>query len=439
MKKILIFFIVFMSLLCAGMTLAQTGFNIRDVHGRLTEKSTFEPTRISVEDVRHVSADFISYADTVVLRNSAIILRKDLDFSPYFELVPLDSFFMKHMELKEMSLLAWQRLGSQYLVKLEAEFPREDIRLKYRLYNIETGREIRSKGFKTKIADYRALVHTIANDIVKTLTGDDGIYLSKIVYVKQTDSIKELYKADYDGYNEHQLTNNNSINISPAAGPDGKHIFFTSYMDSEPKLYRLTLEDNSVKLISGQPGINAAPAISPDGKKLACVLSKDGNSEIYLMDTDGNIKKRLTNSWAIESTPTFSPDGNEMAFTSDRTGAPQIYIMDTDGGNMRRLTYQGGYNGSPCWSPNGDRIVFVSRYGSFKICSIDLNGRNFQVLADLGNNENPHFSPDGNHIIFSSNRLGPTDIYTMDLFGSGQRRITRRSGFSNPIWLPERK
>jgi len=271
--------IVFLSLvICSCVVQAQSGLNIRDVHGRLKEKSTFEPTRISVEDVRHVSADFISYADTVVLRNSAIILRKDLDFSPYFELVPLDSFFMKHMELREMSLLAWQRLGSQYLVKLEAEFPREDIRIKYRLYNVETGREIKSKGFKTKIDDYRALVHTIANDIVKTLTGDDGIYMTRIVYAKLTDSTKELYMADYDGYNEHPLTNNNSINISPSAGPDGKYIYFTSYMDGEPKLYRLALKDNSVKLISGQPGINAAPAVSPDGKKAYRAECRQGQS-----------------------------------------------------------------------------------------------------------------------------------------------------------------
>ncbi len=433
-KKIIIFMLSIAAL--AVTTSAQSGLSIRDVHGELSTKSSFEPTNISVEDVHYSGIDFITYSDTVIMRNCAAILRNDLDFSPYFSIVLLDSFYLQHMELMEMTMLGWQRLGAEYLVKLSADFPQNKLRLTYRLFSVAQGKEIRSKSFQDYKESYRYIVHDIANDIVKTLTGDEGVYRTKIAYVKVIDNAKELFMSDFDGYGEVQLTNNGSINISPAVSPDGKYIYFTSYKDGEPHLYRLNMKNNEVKLFAGYPGLNAAPAVSPDGKTVACVLSKDGNSEIYLLDDNGKIKRRLTKNWSIDTSPTWSPDGREIAFISDRTGLPQVYIMDNEGLNVRRLTYQGSYNDSPFWSPKGDRIVYVSRRGDFNISSIDITGKNIQILSDLGNNENPHFSPDGNHIIFSSSRLGPVDLYTMDLFGNNQKRLTVRGGYSNPIWLP---
>ncbi|UCD95509.1 MAG: Tol-Pal system beta propeller repeat protein TolB [Candidatus Zixiibacteriota bacterium] len=419
--------------------LAQTGLPIRDVRGRLAERSTFEPTTIAVEEVRYVGIEYITAGDSVIMKNCGIILQKDLDFSPYFENIPLDTFFMRHMELDRMTLLAWKRLDADYVVKLEAEFPGRDLRLRYRLHSTDSGREIKKERFVADKSNYRALVHEIANDIIKFLTGDEGIYRTRIVYTRIVDDAKELFIADYDGRNERQLTDNKSINILPTFSPDGQYIYFTSYVDDDARIYMLNLKTNSIDLIAAYPGLNTAPAVSPDGKTIACVLTKDGNSEIYLLDRKGKIKKRLTYSWAIETAPTWSPDGKAIAFTSDRTGSPQIYAMDVDGLNIRRITYQSSYNDSPCWSPKGDRIIFASRDGRFRICSADINGKNFQVLADLGTNENPEFSPDGNHIIFSSTRLGKKELYAMDLFGNNQRRITNAGGCSNPAWSPLKK
>jgi TolB protein len=373
------------------------------------------------------------------MRNCTVILQNDLNFSPYFEITKVDTFFMKHMELEWMTPLSWKTLGVSYVIKLEVEFPGNRISLRYRMYSTIDGREIRKERFRTKRDDYRALVHEIANDIINVLLGDEGIYRTRIIYSKMVGEGSELFAADYDGHNEYQLTNNGSINLLPDVSPDGQYIYFTSYLNGDPMIYMLTLETNEVDLFAGYPGLNVAPVVSPDGKRIACVLSRDGNSEIYLLDRKGKIKKRLTYNWSIETSPTWSPDGNNIAFTSDRTGSPQIYIMDAEGLNVRRLTYQGSYNDSPCWSPKGDRIIFVSRKGTFRICSVDILGGNFRVLAKMGNNENPSFSPDGNHIVFSSARLGKQEIYAMDLFGNGIQRLTNGVECSSPVWAPNRK
>ncbi len=433
MKYKIVIFSILIIIVFSTLAVAQ---NIGDYQGRLSDKSSFEPTKISVEETRYIGIEYITASDSVMMKNCGVILRRDLDFSPYFEIVLFDKFFLKHLELETMTISAWKWLGTKYLIKLETEFPRSNIRLRYRMFDVDTKKEIKKGTFEAKKTEYRTAVHDMANEILKSLTGDNGIYRTKVVYVKIIDDFKELFIADYDGQNEFQLTDNKSINISPAFSPDGKYIYFTSYMDGDPKIYKLKLKDNSVEPFAEFPGLNVAPSVSPDGSMIACVLSKDGNSEIYLLNKNGRIEKRLTESRAIESSPTWSPDGKTIAFSSDRTGAPQIYLMDSDGKNMRRLTFTGGYNDSPNWSPKGDKITFVSRAGDFTICTVDTTGRNHQVLAIYGNNENPHYSPDGNHIIFSSTRLGPSEIYTMDLFGNSQRRLTVRGGMSNPAWAP---
>ncbi|HDL03025.1 MAG: Tol-Pal system beta propeller repeat protein TolB [Candidatus Zixiibacteriota bacterium] len=430
-----IFIIAILSILGTSV-FGQSGLNVKDYTGRLQERRTFEPTKIAVEEARYVGIEYITASDSVIIRNCGIILQNDLDFSPYFENVPLDTFFMRHMEMDRMTLLGWKRLAAQYVIKLEVEFPRNNIRVRYRLYSTDSEREIKKERFETAKGDYRALVHEIANDIVKSLLGDEGIYRTKIVYSRKYGDAQELFIADFDGKNERQLTNNGSINILPAFSPDGEYIYFTSYVDDEPHIYMLNLKTNSVDLIASNPGLNTAPEVSPDGKSIACVLTKDGNSEIYLLDRKGKIKKRLTNSWAIETAPTWSPDGKEIAFTSDRAGSPQIYIMDKEGLNVRRISYHGNYNDSPCWSPRGDRIVYASRGSQFRIVSVDVTGKDFRVLADYGNNENPSLSPDGNHIIFTSTRMGVQELYTMDIFGRNQRKISSGGGCSNPAWSP---
>ncbi len=431
MKRILVVISLLISI-CA-VAAAQ---EVRDYIGILDAKRTFEPTKISVEDTRYIGIDFISASDSIIMQNCAIILRKDLDFSPYYQIVLLDTFFMKHMELTEMSVLGWKRLGSKYLVKLDAEFPGENMRLRYRVIDVDNSQESFRGKFEAAKADYRALTHTVANDIIRNLTGDEGIFRTKICYTRKIGEVREVYIADFDGNNERQITKNGSINLSPAFDRAGNNIYFTSYKDGRPKLYKYSMANGTTDLIAEYEGINSAAAISPDSSTIACVLSKDGNAEIYLLELSGKVKKRLTRNWAIETAPTWSPDGKKIAFTSDRTGVPQVYIMDVEGMNERRVTFIGSYNDSPCWSPRGDRLTFVSRDNGFVVCSVDTLGNDFKILAHLGNNENPKFSPDGNHIVFTSDRLGQKDIYTMDLFGQNQRRMTTGGGYASPDWGP---
>lgn len=395
-----------------------------------------QPTPIAVDEMKYIGNQYIDHDDSTLMNWITRIVQNDLDFHADFKLVRIDSFYIKMYEIKEMDILGWQRLGADYLVRLEAEFPSNKIRVRWKLYDALRQQQIAKDVLTREKNQWRVMGHEISNAIVKQLTGEDGIFLSKIVYIKKVGDAKEVFMADYDGASEVQLTHTGVINLSPFYSPKNHAVFFTSYLDGDPKLFKVDVKTHKVSKVADYKGIVAAPAVSPDGNKIACVLSKDGNSEIYVLDINGRIIKRLTHNPAIDSAPTWSPDGRMIAFSSDRTGSPQIYLMDSDGLNVRRLTYQSSYNDSPIWSSQGDRITFVSRtkYGRFDLASIDTSGADYRILTEVGMNENPHFSPDGKHIIFSSTRLSAGDIYTMDITGRNQRRLTRNGKCSNPNW-----
>jgi len=423
------------TLAVAAVCVSTGAAQIRDYRGSLDPKRGYQITRIAVEDFVGREGSLLLSSDSVMLIRLAETVRADLGFSPFYETIQADSFYMRHMELKAMTILGWSQLGAQYVVTGKGEVEKDQVALSYELYSTTSGVVFARGRFTSPAKHYRHLAHVIANDIIQYLTGDKGIFDTKICFISTRKGNKEVYLCDYDGANIYQLTGNGSINLSPSFAPDGLKILFTSFMHDDPQLYEYDIGDGSVEQLAGYPGINSAARVSPDGESIACTLSRDGNPEIYLLYRSGKINRRLTYSPSIESSPCWSPNGREIAFTSDRTGTAQIYVMDREGANLRRLSYVGNYNDSPAWSPRGDRIAFISRTdGGFNICTVDVTGDNLRTLTNLGNNESPQWSPDGNHIVFSSTRTGEKEIYVMDMFGNEQRRLTTGGGNSNPDW-----
>lgn len=416
------------------------GEEIRNIFFDTIKTGDIRPTPVAVETMRYVGTQYITAADSQVMQSATLVVQRDVEFYADFDLILPDSFFMQLYEIKELNLLSWQRLGATYVVRLEAEFPGANLRIRWRLFDAISKNEIAKGNEEGNRYAWRELAHEVANELVRTLTGEQGIFRTQIAYVRKTRKGKEIFLSDYDGANEKQLTSLGTISISPSISPKRPELYFSSFRDGDAQLFRVDLTTLQIKKITSYPGMVIAPAVSPDGNKIACVMTRDGNSEIYVLDTDGRIIKRLTNHQAIESAPSWSPDGRWLCFTSDRTGNPQIYLMDADGFNVKRLTFEGKYNDSPIWSSRGDRITFVSRTagGRFDLASIDTSGVEYRVLTDIGTNENPHFSPDGKHLVFSSSRLGGIDVYTADLSGRNSMRVTRTGDCSNPTWGPLR-
>ena len=368
------------------------------------------------------------------------ILANDLTISGFFEIIPRNEFPRESNALADPpDYSSWFRSRAEALVTGGYTSRGGEFAIEFRLFDLVDKAFLGGKRYKASTKNFRDIIHRVANEITYLITGERGVFDTKIAFVSNRTGNKEIYTIDFDGHNLRQITKNKSINLSPAWSPDGRVIAFTSYIKRNPDLYLFDLTRSvQIRLITN-PGLNAAPAWSPDGSKMALMMRKEGNSEIYIIKRDGTLSKRLTKSWSIEASPTWSPDGRKIAFVSDRAGSPQIYTMDRGGRNVKRLTFSGSYNASPSWSPKGDRIAYSGRSnGRFEIFTISPDGMWTRRLTEnSGSNESPTWSPDGRFIAFSSTREGRSRIYVMNGNGANQRRLTATRGKeSSPTWSP---
>jgi TolB protein len=307
-----------------------------------------------------------------------------------------------------------------------------------RLYDLTSAdqRPIAAKKFEMPAAQMRRLAHRIADDVVLQFTGQRGIADTKLAFTRVAGNVKEIYVADYDGAGASAVTQNRSVNLSPAWSPDARSLAFTSFSKGYPDLYRIfPFERRPEQVLAAFAGINTSPAWSPDGQHVALTLSKDGNPEIYLLTLATGAFRRLTRHPAIDTEPTWSPDGRQIAFVSDRSGGPRIYAMDLDGGNVRSLT-EGGHHTQPRWSPRGDVVAYTAREGRFNIWAVNADGSNARRLTEGGDNQSASWSPDGRHLAFQTSRLGGWQIFAMFADGSEQNLLIRGGSDTSPSWSP---
>ncbi len=365
------------------------------------------------------------------------VLRDDLDFSGYFQIVPEEYHrLVGRFTDSPSSYTEWLGIGAEALLDGSLKPDGSSLVFEGRLYDTSEQRMILGKRYRGDADVQRIIAHRLSNEIVQHYTGQPGIAMSRIAYVSQIGRAKEIYVMDYDGGRIKRVTGNGAINLSPAWSPDGKEIAFVSYRSGTPDLMILNSEGELHKAFPQEGELNSAPAWSPDGSLLAFASSRDGNAEIYTLRVSDGRLNRLTRNDAIDTSPTWSPNGREIAFTSDRAGSPQIYIMDAEGTNVRRLTHDVSYCDAASWSPNGSVLTFTGRVpGGFDIYTIDLKTNEQKAITQNANiNEWPRWSADGRHIIFSSNRTGSFDVYTMNDDGSHVRRLTRGGNSHSPSW-----
>ncbi|MFB3925108.1 MAG: Tol-Pal system beta propeller repeat protein TolB [Syntrophales bacterium] len=369
-------------------------------------------------------------------------LARALKITGYFNIIEKSAFLEKPgqgaLTSASIRFADWSVIGAESLVKGSFQYSGRELSADFLLFDVIQGKLIAGKKYTGQIQDRKNMVLKFAGEILYTLTGERGVFDTKIAFAGKKGRISDIFTIDYDGSNLLRVTNHKNLSILPNWSPDGKYITFTSYKNANPDLYIVNSGGGREKKLSEFKGLNLSGPWSPDGRSLLLTLSKDGNEEIYILNTQDGSMKRLTYDPAIDVSPAWSPDGGRIAFVSDRAGTPQIYIMDADGANVRRLTFEGNYNTSPRWSPRGDRIVFESmKNGNFQICTIDTNGGNLVQLTSRGRNESPSWSPDGRYIAFVSTVSGRAKIMIMNSNGSNMRVLHEgMDNYLNTCWSP---
>jgi TolB protein len=365
------------------------------------------------------------------------IVRADLERSGQFRMVPTDGAVLN--ERANPVMTAWRTRGADALVAgsiTRLADGRVDVRFK--LWDAVRSQDLGGEAYAVTDADLRLAAHRIADYVYEKLTGERGVFATRIAYVTQAAQRHTLWVADSDGEGAQVALASAEPIISPAWSPDGRELAYVSFETRKPVVYSQDVATGQRRPIASYKGSNSAPAWAPDGQQIAAVLTRDGLSQIYAMNRSGNNLRRLTTSAGIDTEPAFTPDGRNIYFVSDRGGSPQIYRMSAAGGAAERVTFSGGYNISPAVSPDGRWLAYVTRDGgAFRLQLMELASGTVTTLTATAHDESPSFAPNSRLIVYATRVNGRNVLMTTTLDGRIKATLlSNRGDVREPAWGP---
>ncbi len=406
-----------------------------------------EPLPIAVTDFVGDSAEESRYG-----RDISGVIAADLERSGLFRPIDKAAFIQTAIALQTLPRFGdWRVINTQALVQGRAQMVQAgQLRVEFRLWDVFAEQQMVGLAYVTISDNWRQVAHIISDAVYKRITGEDGYFNTRIVYISETGPqnrrIKRLAIMDQDGENHKFLTEGDSLVLTPRFSPTLQEITYLSFYQNLPRVYIFNIDTGRQEVLGDFPGMTFAPRFSPDGQKVIMSMAKEGNSEIYTMDLRTRKVKQLTFHSAIDTSPSYSPDSSKIVFNSDRGGTQQLYIMNASGRNVRRISYGSGKGryATPVWSPRGDLIAFTKIYrGRFFIGVMRTDGSAERLLAEDFLVEAPTWAPNGRVLMFfrqerttKDGKGGRSRLYSIDLTGHNEREMVTPVDASDPAWSP---
>ncbi|MEO3434215.1 Tol-Pal system beta propeller repeat protein TolB [Inquilinus sp. CAU 1745] len=404
-----------------------------------------EPLPIAVTDFYGVGAEEAQAGVDI-----AGVISANLSRSGLFRPIDKAAFIQSSAALQNGPTFSeWRVINAQALVSGTVQVQQDGrYRVEFRLFDVINENQMVGLAYFTTPDNWRRVAHKISDLIYQTITGEQGYFDTRIVYIAESGPanarVKRLAIMDQDGANHQYLTDGETLVLTPRFSPSAQEITYLAYYNDRPRVYLLNIDSGRQELLGDFPGMTFAPRFSPDGNRVIMSMAEGGNTEIYTMDLRTRQTQRLTNNPAIDTSPSFSPDGTRVVFESDRGGSQQLYVMSANGGDAQRISFGEGRYASPVWSPRGDLIAFTKLHqGRFFIGVMRPDGSGERILVDAFHVEGPTWAPNGRVLMYFSEQPSgaggegrSVKLYTVDLTGSNRWTVPIPQDGSDPAWSP---
>lgn len=409
-------------------------------------------TRGQVEPMPVAITNFVGndLETTRIGQQMAEVISANLSRSGLFKPVDPRAFVQAITEINVQPRFGdWRVINAQALVNGNALLQADGrLRVEFRLWDVFAEQQLTGLAYFTVPANWRRVAHIISDAIYKRITGEDGYFDTRVVYIAESGAanrrVKRLAIMDQDGANHRFLTDGKALVLTPRFSPTTQEITYLAYYNDTPRVYIFNIDTGQQEVLGDFPGMTFAPRFSPDGNKVIMSLAKGGVTDIYTMDLRNRLVQRLTNSPSIDTSPTYSPETDKVVFNSDRGGSQQIYVMNADGSGVKRISFGKGLYATPVWSPRGDLIAFTKIRGdTFYIGVMRPDGSGERLLTQGYLVEGPTWAPNGRVLMYfkqtkndSSGRGGTSKLYSIDLTGHNEREVITPLDGSDPAWSP---
>ena len=162
------------------------------------------------------------------------VLTADLDRSGLFKPIDRKAFIQNTATMQlQPNFDDWKRIGAQALVHGSVTLKANGrLRTEFRLWDVAAERQMIGKAYETPPQNWRRVAHIIADAIYKRLTGENGYFDTRIVYIAESGPaikrVKRLAIMDQDGANHRFLTNGSALVLTPRFSPSTQEITYLS-------------------------------------------------------------------------------------------------------------------------------------------------------------------------------------------------------------------
>jgi TolB protein len=267
----------------------------------------------------------------------------------------------------------------------------------------------------------------------------------KIIYAvhpyEGVGQVDNFFAIDSDGTNLIRLTNDSTEKSWSAVSADGTTLVFNGLSNRTiGKIFSVRTDGSNLRYVTDGSLFSHVPQIiSDDGSTI--VFSRDNQNDsntkyLFTINTDGTgFVKILPYPIYSQSDFTISPDGSKVAFDDDNMNENHVSVVNSDGTGYIRIHDLPNFMSMPLFSHDGSKLMFLSPSADkVNLFVGETDNKHAPVEISIGLYPGGQmFSKDGSRIIFSSYINGTMQMYLTSLDGKSIISLIDNSHFkSNP-------